>query len=379
MTTWNCWSIDRDGAFLPAKLLSESGRLVLDRQGDVKTDLGPWSPLAADALSKIPHEENFFGNYFQQYKSLSRTNAAEIIELLDECEWTCDTCMAQSAPGRGNIVPVGTVNEYISQSLITNEEGTLFLSGGEPTIHPSFFEIIDQLARSNATNCHVISNGNRIANDKTFCKKVKERWPSAKFYLQYDSYRNDDLVVLRGRPLAELRRLAIERLEENDIDYTLICVVARDLNDKIVGSIIDNELGRKNCIGITFQPIKFMGRVPGRLEHKGITSLEVAELLKAQTHVVEELELVPHSLNPLNWFIQYLDSSLEPIPNIVASSKGLYKSTGLGSKRIAVIWHTDYDNFVAESVVRHPIIFRSDDCVPMFVKYTKQAIASAVG
>ncbi|MDH3500461.1 MAG: radical SAM protein, partial [Acidimicrobiia bacterium] len=66
-------------------------------------------------------------------------------DIISECNLRCPTCFADSAPQAGGVVPVDVVLANVDQRL-ERESGHLdvvMLSGGEPTIHPDFVQILD--------------------------------------------------------------------------------------------------------------------------------------------------------------------------------------------------------------------------------------------
>ena len=66
-----------------------------------------------------------------------------IVEINDACNLTCPVCFADSAVGRGDHRPLAEVEAMLDAVVKAEGEPDLVqLSGGEPTIHPQFWEII---------------------------------------------------------------------------------------------------------------------------------------------------------------------------------------------------------------------------------------------
>src|SRR6185503_17511925 len=70
-----------------------------------------------------------------------------VVEVADACNLRCPICYAGSAPGRA-FRTLGEV-ERMLDAVVRNEgqPDVVQISGGEPTIHPDFFAILD-LARA---------------------------------------------------------------------------------------------------------------------------------------------------------------------------------------------------------------------------------------
>ena len=67
------------------------------------------------------------------------------------------------------------------------EPDLLQISGGEPTIHPQFFEILDAVKRRPIRHVMINTNGIRIAQDKVFVERLASYAPRLEVYLQFDS------------------------------------------------------------------------------------------------------------------------------------------------------------------------------------------------
>src|SRR5262249_14091167 len=137
------------------------------------------------------------------------------------------------------------------------------ISGGEPTIHPDFFAILDAAKRRPIKHLMVNTNGIKIAHDENLARRLKDYMPGFELYLQFDSLRSEPLRELRGEDLTDIRRRAIDRLNEHNISTTLVVTLKKGLNDNEIGEILDFAL-QQHCVrGVTFQPIQHAGRADG--------------------------------------------------------------------------------------------------------------------
>ena len=73
------------------------------------------------------------------------------------------------------------------------------LSGGEPTLHPDFFAILEAAQRRPIKHLMVNTNGVRIAHDSAFAERLATYMPGFEVYLQFDSLEAGPLRELRGR------------------------------------------------------------------------------------------------------------------------------------------------------------------------------------
>jgi uncharacterized radical SAM superfamily Fe-S cluster-containing enzyme len=162
-----------------------------------------------------------------------------LIEITDRCNLECPICYAESSPKAGQHRSLEQI-EFMLDELVKNEgqPDIVQLSGGEPTIHPQFFEILELAKSKPIRHLMINSNGIRIAKDREFTKKLSEYKPSLEVYLQFDSLKVYPLEELRGENLLEVRMKALEHLDEFNISTNLVVTLRKGLNDSEIGEII---------------------------------------------------------------------------------------------------------------------------------------------
>lgn len=255
-----------------------------------------------------------------------QNTAMGIVEILDECNLECPTCIAASHPGAGKIKSIYEIEKMID-TLVQSEGNPdlLMISGGEPTIHPNIFQILEIAKTKPINHLMLISNGVKIANDIEFVNKLKEYKNNFEVYLQFDSLTPDVLKNIRGTNLLDIRLKALKNLEEAKIHSTLICVVKKGVNEMEMTEVINFALKYKFVRGVTFQPCKITGRNNQfDKESNYITLSEVRETIIKTSEYFSNHDLIPHPLNPENICIGYLlksEKEIRPITDF------LYKST----------------------------------------------------
>lgn len=227
-------------------------------------------------------------------------SCVSVVEITDRCNLTCPTCYAMSSPHYGSHRTLEEV-ERMFDIVVANEgePDVVQISGGEPTIHPQFFEILDIAKTKPIRHLMVNTNGIRIAKDKEFTKRLASYMPDFELYLQWDSFKPSALETLRGKNLVEERMKALEHLNEFNVSTTFVVTLQKGLNDDEIGEIIEFALKQKCCRGVTFQPTQ----IAGRNEHfdpatDRITLTEVRRKILEQTKIFESNDLVPVPCNP---------------------------------------------------------------------------------
>jgi len=231
-----------------------------------------------------------------------------IVELLDECNMRCPTCIASSHPGAGNVRSYFELNEMLD--TVVRMEGSpdiVMLSGGEPTVHPNIIEVIELAKSKPIKHIMLISNGVRIAQEINFVQRLAEMKGGLEVYLQFDSLDNDVLLNIRGEALSDIRIQSIENLEKAGIPMTLVCVVKKQINDHEMNAVIEFALQYKYIRGVTFQPCKITGRNDAfDKENNYITLSEVRSKILEASQYFSSNDIIPHPCNPENIAIGYL-------------------------------------------------------------------------
>ena len=186
-----------------------------------------------------------------------------LVEITDGCNLTCPICYSESSPARVSSHRSLEHIEFMLDRCVENEgePDVVQISGGEPTIHPEFFQILDAAKRRPIKHLMVNTNGIKIAHDPEFAARLRNYMPGFEIYLQFDSLKPSRLSALRGEDLSEVRRRAIEHLNEHNISTTLVVTLKKGLNDDEIGEIIDFALKQRCVRGVTFQPIQYAGRL----------------------------------------------------------------------------------------------------------------------
>lgn len=191
-----------------------------------------------------------------------------LIEIVNSCNLSCPTCYANSPVGAGKNVDAVSLADLQKriQGVIDRKGGIeiLQLSGGEPTLHPQFFELLTW-ARENPGIDYLLlnTNGVRIANDPAFAAELSRSFDygGLQLYLQFDGVQLEGQHFLRGADLRETRRRAIERCGEMNLPITLAMTVTPE-NLAHLWEAIEFGLKYPHVRGVAFQPMFGSGRVP---------------------------------------------------------------------------------------------------------------------
>ncbi len=245
-----------------------------------------------------------------------------LVEITDQCNLTCPICYSESSPQRlthRSLEQIGFMLDCVVRN--EGEPDVVQISGGEPTIHPDFFTVLDMAKARPIKHLMVNTNGVKIAQDAAFARRLKDYMPAFELYLQFDSLRPGPLKALRGVDLSDVRRKALERLNEHNINTTLVVTLKKGLNDDEIGAILDFALKQRCVRGVTFQPIQSAGRLDEfNPATDRLTLGEVRQQILKQSPVFKPADVVPVPCHPDCLAMAYalkLDGKVFPLTGMI--------------------------------------------------------------
>lgn len=211
-----------------------------------------------------------------------------ILEINDVCDLTCPVCIVRNQQRYG----MSFEDFKRSVDLLIEAEGELpilLLSGGEPTLHPQFFEFCDYVLRGphagRVKRLLISTHGRKIANSRAFAERFKAGGMYAS--LQFDSLKEGVYPKIRGVELIDMKMKCLEVIRELDIPTVLVPTVSKGDNSDELGALIELGLELRQCSSIVIQPMAHTGD-GGDAYHASpaghrLTMPEVHQLIEEQT------------------------------------------------------------------------------------------------
>lgn len=258
------------GTLVPARIMERDGRIVLEK-------LCPSDGMSCVVICSDPEWYRLSRSYVKPGQApLEKPDAAfagcpnscglcqehrqhtclPVIEITSDCDLECPVCLKEP-DDCCHMSPF----EYVSvlERLIAceGEVPVINLSGGEPTLHPDFAELIRISAESGVMQTTVSTNGVRMHADRGLRDLFRSTGTIAA--LQFDGFDPDAYRVLRGKDLSRQKLELIEMFEAEGVRYSLTATLMRGVNDHEITAITDFFF-RSGAMSLMFQPAAFTGR-----------------------------------------------------------------------------------------------------------------------
>ncbi len=237
-----------------------------------------------------------------------------IIDITNRCNLNCPVCFAH-ANQAGFLYEVNLDQvRFMLETLLAQRPvpaDRIQISGGEPTIHPQFFEIVRLVKEMNFDYVQLNTNGIKMA-DLEFAQRVKEAGVET-LYLQFDGLKPETYRKIRGdERVLEKKLQTVENCRKVGITIVLVPTIVGGINDCEVGAILKFAIENHDVInGIAFQPVAITGRINRKKRQEmRYTQADLAYDLKEQTGIVEPMR---------DWLPL---AALTPLSKLAAALKG---------------------------------------------------------
>ncbi len=189
-----------------------------------------------------------------------------VVEIVRGCNLSCPTCYADSpkANGADKLDPLPFA-DFVSQveAVLARQDkiDILQLSGGEPTLHPELFRIIEWLGKEDrVADILLNTNGSKLA-DPLFTRCLAAVAPIGRLsvYLQYDGDQDAGQMELRGGDMRTIRSRALKECQLANIPVALVMTVSHE-NKFDCSTALKRALSDDNIRWVVFQPEFISGR-----------------------------------------------------------------------------------------------------------------------
>lgn len=242
-----------------------------------------------------------------------------LIDLTNRCNLNCKICFV-NANATGYVYEPSFKQVVEMMKELKAEKpvpcSSIQFAGGEPSIHPQFFEIIKKAKELDFAQIQVATNGVELRNFD-FCQRMRD-YGVHTVYLQFDGFKEETYRKLRGKNLLKIKYKAIENCRNTKptpLAVVLVPTICKTINNDEVGEIVNFAVKNFDVIrGVIFQPVSFTGRInkKKRMEQR-YTLPDLVHDLKQQTDFLEKDDFYPvSSVVP----ISKLHSSLTGKPKI---------------------------------------------------------------
>jgi uncharacterized radical SAM superfamily Fe-S cluster-containing enzyme len=292
--------IDRDGKIYQSSRCERHGvtESLLFSNSALYRRLDAWNQLLFPSLDGTAPSPEAVGNP-EHHPLSSNPPTLGVIDLTNSCNYKCPLCFAGNGDlGHSYFLDVGTVRKMLEVLLTQSATPcrNVQFSGGEPTLHPEFPQILMMARGMGFTHIQVATNGSRFVNPD-YVSQCEEMGLHT-LYLQFDAMNDDAYMKLRGKRLVEGKIRVVRNVAKTNMRIVLVPTIAASINVDQIGPIFNFALEySRHITGISIQPAAFIGRARiGTREENPFNLADLAMEFSKQTGLTR----FPDDWLPLN-------------------------------------------------------------------------------
>ncbi|MCP4708084.1 MAG: radical SAM protein [Planctomycetes bacterium] len=240
------------------------------------------------------------------------------IDLTNRCNLNCPICFA-NANASGYVCEPDFDQVVAMLQALRDMRPTpataIQFTGGEPTVHPRFFDIVRRAGEMGFSNIQIATNGLKMA-DWDFARRACDAGLHT-LYLQFDGIGPEVYLATRNKDIWDKKLQAVENCRRLDMKICLVPTIVKTINDDQVGPIFRFAMENVDVVSaISYQPVCFTGRIDAekRLQQR-YTLGDLARDIAAASGAVVERDFYPLSIvMPLSQLLETItgDTKIKP-------------------------------------------------------------------
>lgn len=237
-----------------------------------------------------------------------------VFSITNACNLKCPICFTYNREDKKYFMSENEFRSIMEWIIESEKEIDLInITGGEPTLHPQLFRLLDIARRKEIGRITLNSNGIKLAEDEDFVKQLADY--GVYIILSFNTLTRDITKMLHGSDILNLKYKALENLEKYNVPTTILNVSAKDLNDKEIGSFVNLMIDKSFIRSLTIQNMTYTGfggnffsKENNTREHLTIDEV-ITNISEAVPQFINKDDFVPlPGSHPLCYSINYLFS-----------------------------------------------------------------------
>lgn len=248
---------------VPARVLGEGGQVWLEqtcpRHGTSRALLASEESEYSRLRQFVPERTSGGGCCGGASETCGPPVCVLLLEITTACNLRCPTCYADA---RGHdFMSIDEAKRRLDTFFQSQPAlDVLMLSGGEPTIHPQFAQMLELALSYPVGRVLVNTNGLRIAQSDALLSTLAAHKDRVELFFSFSSFKTDVQERLYGRDLRAEKLFALDRAQNAGLLTTLVATVEAGVNECEVGDLYRFALSRPGINGLAFQPVMSAGR-----------------------------------------------------------------------------------------------------------------------
>lgn len=185
-----------------------------------------------------------------------------VFSITNACNLRCPICFTYNRADRMYFMSPEEFDKHID--FVVESTGGVDLvniTGGEPTLHPELFKLLQRAKRPEIGRITMNTNGLEIAKNPQIAKRLAEM--GIYVVISIDTLDQERSRLLHGKDIVAEKKKALEHLEKHDVQTTVLMVLVGGVNEDEIGDILDLSLKKDFIRSLTIQTMAYTGQGGG--------------------------------------------------------------------------------------------------------------------
>ncbi len=231
-----------------------------------------------------------------------------VLSITNACNLRCPICFTYNRDDRLFNISVEEMSKTVDWIIESSGAVDLInLTGGEPTLHPDLFDILQTCKRPEIGRITMNSNGVRLAEDYDLCRRLADL--NVCVILSFNTFDSATSRMLHGCDLTKIKLKAIENLAKAGVRMTLLQVLIRGVNENAVSGIFKLMDDYENILSLTVQTMTYTGQGGGSFQKaQPIPIDEAARIISRESNGALQFDdfFSRPSAHPLCYLVSYV-------------------------------------------------------------------------
>ena len=225
------------------------------------------------------------------HDQMANKSCTVLLEVTNACNLACRVCYADAKGDR--ILSMDEIQSFMTD-LIRGKGflDSVQITGGEATIHPQFWDIVDFLYRQDGIGkIYLPTNGVEFSKAE-IAARLKQYRDKVLVLLQYDGASEETNKALRRADTLKIREKNIRTLDKLGVCMQLTMTIAQDISEEQIAWVVEQGLKHHHVRLVGMLPTFYTGRYELDINHKNRPTLStvvkaVAEGMPKQVTVAD--------------------------------------------------------------------------------------------
>ncbi|MDB4986668.1 MAG: hypothetical protein JWN04_1846 [Myxococcaceae bacterium] len=181
-----------------------------------------------------------------------------VVPITSACNLDCPICYTVNRNEHAHMLSVESFRATLEHLKRQHDELDIInFTGGEPTLHPELPTFLRMAREAGIRRLTISTNGLKLL-DPAYVQVLAEH--DARIVLSLDTFDEAVDLTLLGAKTVRAKLKVLDLLAKYDVTTTILPAVAKGLNDKDVGPLLELVLARPNICSLELHTLTFTGQ-----------------------------------------------------------------------------------------------------------------------